>query len=208
MNWRRLGGRMLGRHEPDPLRLAHAEAMLAGFGDTQPLVDLLERGDRIGSLRLFRAKTGADLREAKEALDALRRKRRGSAGDGRQRITSGGAWEERAGYTRALRVGRMVFVSGTTAADPQGVTTGGPYEQAQRCFDIIETALREAGATMADVVRTRMFVADIAHFEEFIRAHGDRFGAIRPASTLVQAGLMRPAMLIEVEADAVIGGGP
>ena len=125
----------------------------------------------------------------------------------RQLISSGGPWESVVGYSRAVRDGSHVFVAGTTAANPDGSIAGGddPYLQAKRCFEIIAEALAEAGASMADVVRTRMFVTDIAHWQEFSRAHGEHFRDVRPAATMVQvAALMTPAMLIEIEVDAVI----
>ena len=125
----------------------------------------------------------------------------------RQLISSGGPWESVVGYSRAVRDGSHVFVAGTTAANPDGSIAGGddPYLQARRCFEIIAEALAEAGASMADVVRTRMFVTDIAHWQEFSRAHGEHFRDVRPAATMVQvAALMTPAMLIEIEVDAVI----
>jgi enamine deaminase RidA (YjgF/YER057c/UK114 family) len=126
----------------------------------------------------------------------------------RQLISSGGKWEREVGYSRAVRVGSLVFVSGTTAAGPDGVTEGDAYAQARRCFEIIERALQEAGATMADVVRTRMFVTDITLADEFTRAHAEFFREVRPAATMVEVqALMRPDMLIEVEVDAVVGEG-
>lgn len=126
----------------------------------------------------------------------------------RQRISSGGPWEDVVGYSRAVRAGNIVVVSGTTAAQPDGTVYGGDdgYLQAKRCFEIIQRALEEAGATLADVVRTRMFVTDIERWEEFSRAHREFFGDIRPAATMVEAArLMTPEMLIEVEAEAVLG---
>ena len=125
----------------------------------------------------------------------------------RQLTSSGGPWEETIGYSRAVRVGNHVFVSGTTSANPDGSVHGADdgYAQAIRCFETIERALTEAGATMRDVVRTRMFVTDISRWEEFGRAHGEFFRDIRPAATMVQvSALIHPAMLIEIEADAVI----
>ena len=125
----------------------------------------------------------------------------------RQLISSGGPWESVVGYSRAVRDGSHVFVAGTTAANPDGSIAGGddPYRQAKRCFEIIAEALAEAGASIEDVVRTRMFVTDIAHWQEFSRAHGEHFRDVRPAATMVQvAALMTPAMLIEIEVDAVI----
>ncbi len=127
----------------------------------------------------------------------------------RQLISSGGPWESVVGYSRAVREGNHVFVAGTTAANPDGSIAGGddPYLQARRCFEIIAEALAEAGANMADVVRTRMFVTDIANWQEFGRAHGEHFSEIRPAATMVQVvALIEPAILIEIEVDAVIRG--
>lgn len=127
----------------------------------------------------------------------------------RQNISSGGPWEERIGYSRAVRVGSFVAVAGTTAALPDGTIYGGNdgYLQAKRCFEIIERALAEAGATLADVVRTRMFVTDISRSDEFGRAHGEFFRDIKPAATMVEVSrLLTPEMLIEVEVDAVTAG--
>lgn len=125
----------------------------------------------------------------------------------RQLISSGGPWEESVGYSRAVRTGNQVFVSGTTSANSDGSIhgEGDAYAQAVRCFEIIERALEEAGATLAHIVRTRMFVTDISRWEEFGRAHGEFFREIRPAATMVQVcALIHPAMLIEIEVDAVI----
>ncbi|HET7737362.1 MAG TPA: RidA family protein [Tepidiformaceae bacterium] len=124
-----------------------------------------------------------------------------------QRISSGGPWEERGGYSRAVRAGNLVFVAGTTSANPDGTVfaPGDAYAQAVRILDIIETALAEAGASMADVVRTRMFVTDIQRFDDVIRAHGERFATTRPAATMVEVSrLVLPEMLVEIEVDAVI----
>jgi enamine deaminase RidA (YjgF/YER057c/UK114 family) len=125
----------------------------------------------------------------------------------RQLISSGGPWEEAVGYSRAVRVGNLVFVAGTTAAQADGTVFGGDdaYLQAKRCFEIIGNALAAAGAEMADVVRTRMYVTDISRWEEIGRAHGEVFRDTRPAATMVQvAGLIAPGMLVEIEADAVV----
>lgn len=128
----------------------------------------------------------------------------------RQIVSSGGPWEEVVGYSRAVRVGNHVMVSGTTAAEPDGTIYGGDdaYLQTKRCFEIIEKALADAGATMKDVVRTRMFVTDITRWEDFSRAHGECFREVKPAATMVEVRrLMTPAMLIEVEVDAIVDDG-
>ena len=125
----------------------------------------------------------------------------------RKLVSSGGPWEEVVGYSRAVRAGNQVMVSGTTAAEPDGSVYGGDdaYLQARRCFQIIESALKDAGASMSDVVRTRMFVTDMTRWEDFSRAHGEWFAGIRPAATMVEVSrLMTPAMLIEIEVDAII----
>jgi enamine deaminase RidA (YjgF/YER057c/UK114 family) len=125
----------------------------------------------------------------------------------RQNISSGGPWEGTVGYSRAVRVGDFVAVAGTTSALPDGTVfgAGDAYLQARRCFEIIEVALVSAGATLADVVRTRMFVTDFGRWEDVARAHGEFFRAIKPAATMVQVSrLLHPDMLVEIEAEAVI----
>jgi enamine deaminase RidA (YjgF/YER057c/UK114 family) len=126
----------------------------------------------------------------------------------RQRISSGTPWEGKAGYSRALRVGNLVYVAGTTASDETGNVIGKGDVYAQTIYTIrkIERALVEAGASLSDVVRTRTFITDISRWEEFARAHGEVFGAICPVSTLVEVSkLIDPDHLIEMEVDAVIG---
>jgi enamine deaminase RidA (YjgF/YER057c/UK114 family) len=125
----------------------------------------------------------------------------------RQNVSSGTPWEALAGYSRAVRVGNHVMVSGTTASDEQGAVQhpGDAGAQATYILRKIERALGEAGASLNDVVRTRIFVARIDDWEAVARAHGSIFGAIRPANTLVRAEMINPAMLVEIEADAIVG---
>jgi enamine deaminase RidA (YjgF/YER057c/UK114 family) len=126
----------------------------------------------------------------------------------RQRVSSGTRYEALAGYSRAVRVGDRVLVSGTTASGPDGpVAVGDAAGQARFVLDRIEGALREVGASLRDVVRTRIFVRRIEDWEAVARVHGERFGAVRPANTLVQAALVHPDLLVEIEAEAVIGAG-
>jgi enamine deaminase RidA (YjgF/YER057c/UK114 family) len=123
----------------------------------------------------------------------------------RQNITSGGKWEGAVGYSRAVRVGTRVYVSGSTAADKHGniVRPNDGYAQTVQAILNIESALRQAGATLENVVRTRMFVTDISRWQDYARAHGEFFATIRPCATMVEVrALIHPDMLIEIEADA------
>jgi enamine deaminase RidA (YjgF/YER057c/UK114 family) len=123
----------------------------------------------------------------------------------RQRVSSGSTYEETIGFSRAVRVGRNVYVSGTAPIWPDGSCDPDPEIQARRCIEIILAALAGAGATPNDVVRTRMFITDPACAEAVGRAHGAVFGDIRPASTMVViVGMLDPRWKVEIEADAVI----
>ncbi|HEV2644414.1 MAG TPA: RidA family protein [Candidatus Elarobacter sp.] len=127
----------------------------------------------------------------------------------RQNVSSGGPWEDRIGYSRAVRVGNLVFVAGTTSAMPDGTIygAGDAYAQTTRALETIRAALETAGASLADVVRTRMFVTDMALSPEIGRAHGEFFRDIKPAATMVEvSALIDPEMLVEIEVDAVVRG--
>lgn len=127
----------------------------------------------------------------------------------REVYATGTPWEPVFGYSRAVRVGPFIHVSGTTATAPDGslVGAGDLYAQSVQALANVRAALERAGATLHDVVRTRVYVTDISRFGEVARAHGEVFGAIRPASSLVEvAALVDPAMLVEIEADAIVAG--
>lgn len=123
-------------------------------------------------------------------------------------IASGSPYEPVVGFSRAVRVGEHVYVAGTAPVMPEGADPpGDSYGQARRCFEIIGAALEQAGASFADVVRTRVYLVSAEDFEGFGRAHGEIFGDIRPANTtLLAGGLLDPRWLVEIEAEAVVSG--
>jgi len=125
----------------------------------------------------------------------------------KERTSSGSPWEAAVGYSRAVRVGKYVHVAGTTGIDASGrPVSDDPYEQARRALEIIRSALEELGATLEDVVRTRIYVTNIDDWERVGKAHGECFANVRPASTMVEVSrLINPGILVEIEADACVG---
>ncbi len=126
----------------------------------------------------------------------------------RTAVSSGTKWEKLAGYARAVRVRDRILVSGTTATDPDGNLVGADAAaQARYALDKIERAINQLGGRIQDVVRTRIYVRNIADWEAVARVHGERFGAILPVNTLVQAQLVGAQYLVEIEAEAIVGAG-
>lgn len=127
----------------------------------------------------------------------------------RKQVSSGTKWEDVMGYARAVQVGQFIYVSGTTATDENGEIVGDDYAtQTAFILEKIERALNELGASMKDVVRTRVYVVDAAHWEQVAAIHGQVFGAVRPANTLVEvSALVGSGYLVEIEADAILGAG-
>jgi enamine deaminase RidA (YjgF/YER057c/UK114 family) len=123
----------------------------------------------------------------------------------RRLVSSGSSWEERFGYSRAVVTGSHVHVAGTAPIMPDDADPpADPYEQMRRCLEIAEAALREAGSSLADVVRTRVLMTDAGYAPEIMRAHGEAFGTVRPACTGMVVGLLDPRWLVEVELEAVM----
>lgn len=126
----------------------------------------------------------------------------------RSNLPSGAPWEAKVGYSRAVRAGRFIAVSGSAAIDESGrlVGEGDMYAQAKQCIEVIGSALERAGARLSDVVRTRIFVTDIERWDDVGRAHQEAFGDVMPATSMVEVSrLIDPRMLVEIEADAIIG---
>ncbi len=125
---------------------------------------------------------------------------------GRLNISTGSVWEEQVGYSRAVRVGNHVIVTGTIAADSAGTLLhpNDPYEQTRAALARIESALQQTGATLADVVRVRLYVTNLDHWQDIARAHRELLGAIRPATTMIEVARLFADALIEIEADAIV----
>lgn len=125
----------------------------------------------------------------------------------RTNISSGTEWEDKVGYSRVVKTGNQIFVSGTTGIDKNGDVVGKDdiYLQTKQCILNIEKALKKAGSSLEDVVRTRTFITDIDQWEEFGRAHQEFFGEVKPAATLVEVSrLIHPDLMVEIEVDAVV----
>jgi enamine deaminase RidA (YjgF/YER057c/UK114 family) len=124
----------------------------------------------------------------------------------RLNISSGAKWEELVGYSRSVKIGNVIEISGTAPVrEGKTLYPGNAYEQAKACLNIIEESLLQAGATLKDVIRTRMFVTDISRWEEYGRAHKEFFGIIKPTTSMIEVrSLISPDMLIEIEATAII----
>jgi enamine deaminase RidA (YjgF/YER057c/UK114 family) len=161
----------------------------------------------------IRHRIDADLESAERSIVAARHRRairrsvHHAAMAKRQLVSSGAPWEPLVGYSRAVRVGQWVAVAGTTAAAEGGGAVGGDDigEQTREALKRIKAALEQAGARLDDVVRTRMFVTDISRWEEVGRAHGEIFAAVRPATSMLEiSSLIDPALLVEIEADAIV----
>ena len=206
------------------LELSLREALALGhnyIGTEHILLGLIREGEGVAAQVL--AKVGADLARVREQvirLLAAHAEASSSAGDHepervvgepmesppRVNVSSGGPLEATVGYSRAVRVGGHVAVAGTTTLRPDGVEHPGDcYLQTRKVLQLIEDALRQAGASMSDVVRTRAFLTDISRAEDYGRAHGEVFGDIRPVATLVEvSALVHPDLVVEIEVDAII----